>query len=70
LGVTAILPFSLRAREKPSVALPISWNELKKGVTPNQFEIFEVRKMLKKRKDSWANYWNHSQKISVLSIKK
>ncbi len=65
-GATAVVPFSLRARNTPSVALPISWKELKTISSPDEYNFREVLKIVKKRKDPWQNYFKISQKITVL----
>lgn len=65
-GATAIVPFSVRATPQASVALPISWAELAKLKSPNQFTVKAVQKLLAKRKDPWAGYFKVKQKIKVL----
>lgn len=68
-GATAVLPYSVRARAKPTVALPISWRDLKAGVTADEFQITDVLKKLK-RADPWKGYWDLKQKIAVLDKKR
>ncbi len=65
-GATAVLPYSLRARAHPAVALPVEWSQIKNSLSPDQFEIYEVIKILNKRKDPWKNYWKTKQRIKVL----
>lgn len=68
-GATAILPYSLRARARPSLAMPISWAELKRGILPDEFELHELGKILKGRRDPWAGYFDLKQKIDILKAK-
>jgi bifunctional non-homologous end joining protein LigD len=41
-GQTAIAPFSARAKEYAPVATPISWEELEKSLSPNQYNIHNI----------------------------
>jgi bifunctional non-homologous end joining protein LigD len=65
-GATSIVPYCLRARTMPSVAMPIGWKELKPSLSPDQFQLPEVLKQLRRRKNPWANYFDLSQRIAVL----
>ena len=65
-GATAVVPYSLRARVQPTVALPISWTELKKNLHPDQFTYPSVLKLIEKREDPWIDYWDHVQTIKIL----
>lgn len=64
-GATAALPYSVRAREHPTVALPIDWKELKTSLSPSDFELDEALKRLR-RKDPWKDFWEKARPISVL----
>jgi len=42
-GKTLPAPYSVRAREKPSVSTPVSWNEIEKNsFKPDDFTIFNI----------------------------
>ena len=70
-GATAVVPYSLRAREYPTVAMPIAWREVRPSLDPAGYSFDEVIKMLRKRrKDPWADYWDVKQEIAVLGPKK
>lgn len=62
-AATSVLPYSIRSRDYAPVALPISWNDLKKIESPSQFQMMEVEKLLRKRKDPWSEFWNLSQSL-------
>ncbi|MGE3973517.1 MAG: DNA ligase D [Bdellovibrionales bacterium] len=68
-GATAVVPYSLRARVLPTVALPISWREVKPSLSPDEFLLSEVLKKLKRRKDPWTDYWDLDQRIKILEKK-
>jgi bifunctional non-homologous end joining protein LigD len=54
-------------REKSGIAMPITWNELKKIKSADMFDVRTAIKHLKKRKkDPWAGYNDLQQKISIL----
>lgn len=69
-GSTAVLPYSLRARELPTVALPIAWRELKNDLASDQFRLPEITKLLTKRKDPWPDYWAPAPRLALLDGKK
>lgn len=62
-GHTAVAPYSLRAREKATLAVPIKWSELKK-TQPDHFTLKDVKKILK-RKDPWEGIQKLKQKITL-----
>ncbi len=67
-GATAVAPFSLRAKERPTVAVPISWDELKKIKKPDLFDInLTLKRLASQKKDPWAGYNKLKQKISILT---
>jgi len=56
-GSTAIAPYSLRAREVSSVAMPIEWTEVRRLKDPSKFTLKKALQHLKKRKrDPWAKF--------------
>lgn len=66
-GATAVAPLSLRAKDKPTVAVPISWEELKRIKQPDFFDIKSTLKRLaSQKKDPWNRYFKLKQKIKIL----
>jgi bifunctional non-homologous end joining protein LigD len=55
-SATAVAPYSLRARPGGPVALPFSWQELARIKTPKDYTFATVPKLLKTRKDPWADF--------------
>jgi len=55
-AATAIVPYSLRASNIATVACPVAWEEVKKGIEPGMFSLREIEKRLKKTDDVWKNY--------------
>lgn len=66
-GSTSVLPYSLRARDKSSVALPVAWSQLKKYESGDAVSLKKALQLLKKSRDPWANYF---ARAPVLPIKK
>lgn len=66
-GATAVVPYSLRAKEKSFVALPIEWEELKRIKSPQQYDLKKALAKIKRRKrDPWEKMTTLSQKIFIL----
>src|SRR6185437_10570725 len=53
-GATAIAPYSTRARIGARIALPLSWNDLKK-IDPQEFTIEWAIHSIRRRRDPWKN---------------
>jgi bifunctional non-homologous end joining protein LigD len=70
-GATAVVPYSLRARETSAVALPLEWNELKRVKNPKFYTIKRALAKIKSRKrDPWEGFSNLHQRISILAKNK
>lgn len=64
-GASYIAPYSLRAKKISSVALPLEWNELM-DLGP-RVSLAQAQKIIYSRtQDPWQDYFNLSQKISLL----
>lgn len=61
-GRTMIAPYSLRAQPDATVSTPLEWKELKKGLRPEEFNIFTV---LKRKKDPWEGLLENRQSLEV-----
>lgn len=62
-GATSVAPYSLRAKSKATIAVPISWKDLDK-ISPDDFTIKDSDSLLK-RKDPWASITKLKQKIPI-----
>ncbi len=61
-GRTMACPYSLRAEEEATVSAPLEWRELKKGLKPQEFNIFSA---VKREANPWEDLWKHKQKLEV-----
>jgi bifunctional non-homologous end joining protein LigD len=53
-SATAVGPWSPRARDGAAIAVPLTWNQLKKGLDPSAFTIPAAAPLLK-RADPWKD---------------
>jgi bifunctional non-homologous end joining protein LigD len=51
---TMAAPYSVRPRPGATVSTPLHWEELKKGLTPQEFTMFNIFERLKKEGDLFA----------------
>jgi bifunctional non-homologous end joining protein LigD len=59
-GKTMAAPYSLRATDGATVSAPLSWDELKPGIRP---EDFNIRTMLSGSEDPWRGIFDNRQTI-------
>ena len=59
-GKTMAAPWSLRATEGATVSAPLSWDQLKHGVRP---EDFNIRTVLSGNEDPWRDIFDNRQTI-------
>ncbi len=58
-GSTCVAPYSLRAREKLTISMPISYDDINK-IAPNEVTIKNYKKYLN---DSWDDFFKVNQKL-------
>lgn len=61
-GRTMVCPYSLRANPKATVSTPLRWEDLKKGLRPDDFTIFNVPKL----DNPWENLLDFKQKLELV----
>ena len=60
-GKTMAAPWSLRATPQATVSAPVRWDELRKGV---RSEDFNIKTVLSKHEDPWSDIFHDRQKIT------
>ena len=66
-GATAIAPYSLRAKNKPTVSVPLTWAEVRKLKKPDEFDLNSVlERLVRQKTDPWKGYDQMKQKIKIL----
>jgi len=61
-GKTMISPYSLRAVPQATVSMPLSWDEVKKGLKPEKITIFTAANF---SSDPWGKLFKYKQKLEV-----
>jgi bifunctional non-homologous end joining protein LigD len=61
-GRTMIAPYSLRAEPGATISTPQGWREIRKGLKPEEFNIFTVPK---RAVDPWEGMLQDKQKLEV-----
>jgi bifunctional non-homologous end joining protein LigD len=61
-----VAPYSVRAREGASVAVPITWEELSSpNLKPAQFNMVSVFDLLANRPDPWADIYKEGLPLTM-----
>jgi bifunctional non-homologous end joining protein LigD len=59
---TMVIPYSLRPTSNATVSTPLDWSEIKKGLNPSDYNIFNVAK----RKDNpWKDIFKIRHKLEI-----
>jgi bifunctional non-homologous end joining protein LigD len=65
-GSTSVAAYSTRARPGAPVSVPLAWEELKRGLRPDQYTVENLPRRLSSLKaDPWARYFTLRQKIAA-----
>jgi bifunctional non-homologous end joining protein LigD len=63
---TAVAAYSPRARPGLTVAMPVSWDDVKRGVTADAFDVGNtLAKLARRRSDPWRGFFAVRQTISA-----
>jgi len=55
--------YTARAKKGATVSMPLTWKQIAKGVTIQDFNITNVPDLLKKKGDPWATFFENRQKL-------
>lgn len=67
-GATSVAPFSLRAKERGGVALPVDWSALDR-IEPNEFSVEKtIRALRRRKKDPWEGYFDLKQRLNLSTL--
>jgi bifunctional non-homologous end joining protein LigD len=61
-GRTMVCPYSTRATARATVSTPLEWNDVKKGLNPEEFNLFSVVKV---SKSPWEGLLENRQKLEA-----
>jgi bifunctional non-homologous end joining protein LigD len=62
-GRTMICPYSTRATPQATVSTPLEWSDVKKGLNPEEFNLFSVAKV---SKSPWKGLLETRQKLEAI----
>jgi bifunctional non-homologous end joining protein LigD len=62
-GKSLAAVFTARAKPKATVSMPLTWQQVAKGVKIDDFTITNVPELLKKRGDAWAEFFASRQAL-------
>lgn len=66
-GATAVCAYSLRSKDKPLIAIPITWDELRGMKKRAEFDMESVMtRLASARKEVWPQYHSLQQEIQIL----
>jgi len=64
-GATAIAPYGIRARRNAPVAMPIGWDELKRDLRHDVFNVeTALCRLQRQKKDPWRNFFSIRQRLT------
>ncbi len=67
-GATAVSPFSLRAKDVPAAAVPISWDEVSVKNLPNSHLIDKLTPhKLHELAANWSDFWHTKQQLPAIN---
>jgi bifunctional non-homologous end joining protein LigD len=64
-GKTIAAIFSARAKPGATVSMPLTWNQVQKGVKISDFTIKNAPVMLKKSSDAWSKFFDSRQELKL-----
>lgn len=62
-GKTLAAAYTARAKPGATVSMPLTWKQVEKGVKIRDFTITNVPEMVKKKGDSWADFFKSRQTL-------
>jgi len=62
-GKSLAAVFTARAKPKATVSMPLTWQQVAKGVKIDDFTITNVPELLKKKGDAWAEFFTSRQAL-------
>jgi len=64
-GKSLAAVFTVRAKPKATVSMPLTWKQIEQGVKISDFTVKNVPTLLKKKDNAWADFFNQRQKLKL-----
>lgn len=65
-AATSVAPYSVRAVEGAPVATPLEWNELKKEINSQSYNISNIFQRIEKKGDSWQSFFDKTHSLEKI----
>ncbi|HEX8097634.1 MAG TPA: non-homologous end-joining DNA ligase, partial [Pyrinomonadaceae bacterium] len=62
-GKSVAAPYTVRAKPKATVSMPLAWDEIEGGVKISDFTVKNVPKLVEKRGDAWEDFFGGRQAL-------
>jgi bifunctional non-homologous end joining protein LigD len=62
-GKSVASPYTVRAKPKATVSMPLTWEQVEKGIKISDFTIKNVPRLVKERGDAWADFFDNRQAL-------
>ncbi|AUH72228.1 non-homologous end-joining DNA ligase [Legionella sainthelensi] len=68
-AMTAITPYSLRARKGAPIATPVDWKELNdNSLNPRSYHLKNIFQRLEKKENPWKNFNKYNRNIDINNL--
>lgn len=64
-GKTIAAPYSVRARPRATVSMPLQWKQVEKGVNISDFTIQNVPELVQKHGNAWSEFFSSAQTLKL-----
>ena len=64
-GKSLAAAFTVRAKPKATVSMPLTWKQIEQGVKISDFTVKNVPALLKKKGNAWADFLDQRQKLKL-----
>jgi bifunctional non-homologous end joining protein LigD len=64
-GKSLAAVFTVRAKPKATVSMPLTWKQIEQGVKISDFTVKNVPALLKKNGDAWADFFYQRQRLKL-----
>jgi bifunctional non-homologous end joining protein LigD len=64
-GKSLAAVFTARAKPKATVSMPLTWKQIEQGVKISDFTVKNVPALLKKKGDTWSEFFNQRQTLKL-----
>jgi len=67
-GKSLAAVFTARAKPKATVSMPLTWKQIEQGAKISDFTVKNVPALLKKKGDTWSDFFNQRQILKLAKV--